>query len=246
MPWNNPMLWVCIAVVAVVGIGVGALIGILYRKKVAERLIGSAEQKAKLIVEEGEKQAASAQKEAMLSAKEDIMRQRNDFEREMKERRNEVSRTESRLAKKEETLEKKTEQVEAKSEQLDKKIKENEQFRELIAEQLKSVKGDASLSINGAELKLLSGTHKAVHLSNLFADVDNALPILYMTDFADGVSTSSAELTPHNIKIGGTSMQPIFEMNTQSGYAELSLNGEAYKKLEWKNNGDGTCSLIGR
>ncbi|MBR4311509.1 MAG: DUF3552 domain-containing protein, partial [Akkermansia sp.] len=84
--------------VAVVGIGIGAVIGILYRKKVAERLIGSAEQRAKVIIEEGEKQAASAQKEAMLSAKEDIMRQRNDFEREMKERRNEISRIEARLA----------------------------------------------------------------------------------------------------------------------------------------------------
>ena len=115
MPWTNPIFWVCIAVVAVVCIGVGALIGILYRKKVAERAIGSAEQRAKAIIEEGEKQAASAQKEAMLSAKEDIMRQRNDFEREMKERRNEATRTESRLAKKEETLEKKTEQVEHKS-----------------------------------------------------------------------------------------------------------------------------------
>ena len=69
MPWTDPIFWVCIAAVALVGIGLGTLIGILYRKKVAERLIGSAEQKAKVIVEEGEKQAASAQKEAMLSAK---------------------------------------------------------------------------------------------------------------------------------------------------------------------------------
>lgn len=138
MPWENPTtFWISTIVVALVCIVVGVLVGVLYRKKVAERIIGSAEQKAKSLVEEGTKQAASAQKEALLSAKEEIMRQRNDFEREMKERRNEVSRTESRLAKKEETLEKKTEQVEHKSEQLDKKIKENEQFRELIAEQLK-------------------------------------------------------------------------------------------------------------
>ena len=138
MPWENPIaFWISIVVVALVCIVVGVVAGILYRKKIGERAIGSAELKAKALVEEGQKQAASAQKEALLSAKEEIMRQRNDFEREMKERRNEVSRTESRLAKKEETLEKKTEQVEHKSEQLDKKIKENEQFRELIAEQLK-------------------------------------------------------------------------------------------------------------
>jgi len=116
----------------------------------------------------------------------------------------------------------------------------------LIAEQLKSVRGDASLSINGAELKLLSGTHEAMHLSNLFADKDNANPILYMTDFTDGVSTADAEFSPHHVKVGGTSMQPIFELNTQPGYAVLSINGAAYKQLDWKANSDGTFTLIGR
>ncbi len=124
-----------------VGVGVvclvlGGLLGILYRKKVAEAKIGTAEQKAKELVEEGQKQAETAKKEALLSAKEEIMRQKNDMEQEIKERRSEVSRTESRLSKKEENLDRKSEQLDKKNEQLDRKLKECDNLREQIDEAL--------------------------------------------------------------------------------------------------------------
>ncbi len=119
-------------VVGVVCLAIGVLIGILYRKNVAEAKIGTAEQKAKELVEEGTKQAETLKKEALLSAKEEIMRQKNDMEQEIKERRAEVSRTESRLSKKEENLDKKSEQLDKKNEQLDKKLKECDAVREQI------------------------------------------------------------------------------------------------------------------
>ena len=119
-------------IVGVVCLAVGALVGILYRKNVAEAKIGTAEQKAKELVEEGAKQAETLKKEALLSAKEEIMRQKNDMEQEIKERRAEVSRTESRLSKKEENLDKKSEQLDKKNEQLDKKLKECDAVREQI------------------------------------------------------------------------------------------------------------------
>ena len=130
-----------IEILIAVGIGVvclalGGLLGILYRKKVAEAKIGTAEQKAKELVEEGQKQAETAKKEALLSAKEEIMRQKNDMEQEIKERRSEVSRTESRLSKKEENLDRKNEQMDKKNEQLDRKLKECDAVREQIDEAL--------------------------------------------------------------------------------------------------------------
>ena len=85
---------------------VGGLVGILYRKHVAEAKIGTAEQKAKELVSEAGKQAETMKKEALLSAKEEIMLQKNEMEQEIKERRAEVSRTETRLTKKEENLDK--------------------------------------------------------------------------------------------------------------------------------------------
>ena len=129
----DPIVAILIAVaVGVVCLAVGVLAGMLYRKNVAEAKIGTAEQKAKELVEEGTKQAETLKKEALLSAKEEIMRQKNDMEQEIKERRAEVSRTESRLSKKEENLDKKSEQLDKKNEQLDKKLKECDAVREQI------------------------------------------------------------------------------------------------------------------
>ena len=136
----GPVEILIVVIVGIVCLAVGALIGILYRKNVAEAKIGTAEQKAKELVEEGAKQAETLKKEALLSAKEEIMRQKNDMEQEIKERRAEVSRTESRLSKKEENLDKKSEQLDKKNEQLDKKLKECDAVREQIDEALEEQK----------------------------------------------------------------------------------------------------------
>lgn len=132
-PVGNPLLFsVITGAVLIVGLVLGVIIGITYRKKVTEAAIGSAEGKARQIVEDGQRQAETLKKEALLEAKEEILRQRNESEREIKERRGEVTRMERRLAQKEETLDKKTENLERKNEQLDKKIHDNEQLREQI------------------------------------------------------------------------------------------------------------------
>ena len=72
-----------------------------------ETTVGSAQEQAKKIVEEGERTAESMKKEALIEAKEDILRQRNEAERDIKDRRNELSRLETRVAKKEEQIERK-------------------------------------------------------------------------------------------------------------------------------------------
>ncbi|MBO5415669.1 MAG: ribonuclease Y [Clostridia bacterium] len=133
-------LWVVILLAvgsAVVGILLGVVMGIVIRKNVGERKIGSAENEAKKIKEDALRDAESLKKEALISAKEDILRQRNEAEKEIKERRSEISRTERRLTQKEENLDKKSEGLEKKNELLDKKLKENEAVREQINALLK-------------------------------------------------------------------------------------------------------------
>ena len=153
-------------IVGVVCLAVGALIGILYRKHVAEAKIGTAEQKAKELVEEGTKQAETLKKEALLSAKEEIMRQKNDMEQEIKERRAEVSRTESRLSKKEENLDKKSEQLDKKNEQLDKKLKECDAVREQI---------DAALDEQKLMLEKVSGYTAEQAKAELVAELEEEI-----------------------------------------------------------------------
>ncbi len=106
-----------------VSVVLGFVLGHTYRKRVGEAEIGSAEEQAKKIIEEGNKNAENAKKEALISAKEEIIRQRNDAEREIKERRNELSKLENRVSKKEEQIDRKIENLEQKEENLNKKHK---------------------------------------------------------------------------------------------------------------------------
>ena len=95
--------------VAVLMAVVGFALGVIYRKKVGEKLIKSAETEAERIVEDAKKQGETKKKEALLEAKEEALRIKNETERELKERRNDLNRIERRTIQKEETLDKKIE-----------------------------------------------------------------------------------------------------------------------------------------
>ena len=117
---------ILIVVALIVGLGVGAVIGNKYRKKVAEAEIGSAEQEAKRIVTDAMKTAEAKKKEAVLEGKDEIHRLRNENDKEIADRRKEVQRQERRIQQKEETLDRKLDNVEKKEERANKKIKEAE------------------------------------------------------------------------------------------------------------------------
>ncbi|MBQ8510174.1 MAG: ribonuclease Y [Clostridia bacterium] len=141
-------------------IPLGIFLGITYRKKVGEAEIGSAEEQAKRIIEEGEKTAESKKKEALIEAKEEILRQKNDAEREIKERRAELSRLEARAAKKEEQVDRKLESLEHKDEALNKKLKECSDTRDEIeaikVKHLETLEKIAGLTAEEAKAQIVS------------------------------------------------------------------------------------------
>ena len=110
----------------------GFAAGVMYRKKVAEREITSAEEEARRIVNEAIKSAESKKREALVEAKEEIHRNRSEYEREVKERRAELSKQERRLQQKEENLDKKLDAAEKKNETLANKIAAAEQQQQEI------------------------------------------------------------------------------------------------------------------
>ena len=111
------------------------LLGIYYRKRVAEKEISSAEEEARRIINDGIKSAENRKRESLLEAKEEILKQRSEYEKEVKERRSELQRQENRLQQKEENLDRKTDALEKKEEVLAGKIaaldKENEEIRQV-------------------------------------------------------------------------------------------------------------------
>ena len=139
---------IAIAAAAVVSGALFFFIGISYRKSVAEKQIGSAEQEANKIVSEAMKTAEARKKEAILEGKDEIHRLRNESEKEISDRRREVQRQERRIQQKEENLDKKMNNLEAKEEKVQKKPKdadaklsEVEQLKKSQFEMLERISG---------------------------------------------------------------------------------------------------------
>ena len=131
------LIVVVIAILACLATGfISFRAGVEHRKKIAEAQFGSAEEQAKRIVADAEKNAAAKKKEITLEAKEEIQKARAEAEKELKERRNEISRQERRISQKEETLDKKTENLERKEHTLTTKMKSLE-ARELELTEIK-------------------------------------------------------------------------------------------------------------
>ena len=97
-------------------------VGVVYRKKVGEREIGSAETEATRIINEAIRAGESRKKEMLLEAKDEIHKSRTEHDKEVKERRAEISKQERRLEQKEATLDKKTEAFERKEEELSRRL----------------------------------------------------------------------------------------------------------------------------
>jgi len=126
MPLPTPVMIILAIVGVAVVLVIGFFLGITYRKRVSEREIQSAEEKAKRIINESIKAAESKKREALLEAKEEIHKSRLEHEREMRERRAEIQKLERRLQQKEESLDKKAETLERKTEAMNKKLAELE------------------------------------------------------------------------------------------------------------------------
>ena len=134
----NTVQIIILAAACVLALFVGFVCGILYRKKVAEAEIGSAEEKAKSIISDAEKAGENKKKEMLLEAKEEVIRARNEADKELKERRNEVSRIEKRAMQREEAIEHKYEAFEKKEENLAQKVRETEAKKAELEELVKA------------------------------------------------------------------------------------------------------------
>ena len=144
----------------VVALVIGIPSGVLYRKKVAEKEIISAEEEAKRIINEAIKGAESKKREALVEAKEEILAERTNFDREVKERRSEQQEQERRLQQKEETLERKLENVERKEESYNARLANLEEARakvaKLQAEQMETLERISGYTAEEAKAYLIS------------------------------------------------------------------------------------------
>ncbi len=139
-------------------------VGVTYRKKIAEKEFGSAEEKAKAIVADAEKDAKAKQREILLEGKEAAQKLKTEAEAEIKERRREISVQERRINQKEETLDRKTDSLEKKDHLLSQKLKDMDKKEAEITE-IKQQQLD--------NLEKISGLTRDEARDLIMADIEN-------------------------------------------------------------------------
>jgi ribonucrease Y len=182
---NMPNLLVFISSL-LVSLGVGAIVGYLVRKSIAEAKISSAERAAAQIVEDAKRDADASKKEALLEAKDEIHKLRTEAEREVRERRNELQKQEHRLVQKEEildrkseTLDKKEESLERREESLTKKQRQIEEIEskveELLKEQQRELERISSITRDEARQIIMTETENEMthELAMMVKEMEN-------------------------------------------------------------------------
>ena len=141
-------------------------LAIANRKKTYESKIGTAEEKAREIIDEALKTAETKKREALLEAKEESIKTKNELDKETKERRAELQRYERRVLSKEENLDKKAENMEkreagiaAREEALNKRNTEVETLYEKALQELERISG---LTTDQAKEYLLKSVEEEV------------------------------------------------------------------------------------
>ncbi len=135
-------------VVALLAAAISWFAAITYKKNVDEKTVGSAQEKARDIIDDALKVAETKKREALLEAKEENMSRKNELDRETKERRAELQKYERRVLSKEEAIDKKSNALErreaslsSREEELKKKSVEIETIHEQKMQELERISG---------------------------------------------------------------------------------------------------------
>ena len=149
-----------------ISLAIGVLVGVAYRKKIAESKINSAEEEARKIVNMAKIEADNLKKSKIIEAKEEIVNSRNELDQEIKERRGEVQRQEARLIQKEENLDRRSENFEKKEEDLELRVKElgeeKQKIEQLYEKEIEELQKIASLTKDEAKERLLREVEKDI------------------------------------------------------------------------------------
>jgi ribonuclease Y len=162
------------------GLIVGAVVGYLLRKSIAESKISGATNAAEKIIEDAKREADALKKESLLEAKDEIHKLRTDAEKEVRERRAELQRQENRILQKEENLDRKADSQDKRESLLEKKEDSLNQRQQHI-EQMES-KVDEIIRAQQSELERISSLTreeaKSIILDRVEKDLSHDIAVM--------------------------------------------------------------------
>ena len=174
-------------IVAIVAVAVALLIAVPLTCKVAvnnkakkdAEVVGTAENRARSIIDEALKTAETKKREALLEVKEESLRTKNELEKETKERRSELQKYERRVLSKEESVDKEADAVEkreaectAKVAELQKREKKVDELEQKGVQELERISGLTSDQAKDELLRSVEDDVK-VDVARMYKELEN-------------------------------------------------------------------------
>ena len=174
-------------IVAIAAVAVALLIAVPLTCKVAvnnkakkdAEVVGTAEDRARSIIDEALKTAETKKREALLEVKEESLRTKNELEKETKERRSELQKYERRVLSKEESVDKKADAVEkreaectAKVAELQKREKKVDELEQKGVQELERISGLTSDQAKDELLRSVEDDVK-VDVARMYKELEN-------------------------------------------------------------------------
>lgn len=145
----NTILTLVLSIVGILILTLFAFfLGVTYRKKSAEKEIGSAEDEAKRIIGDAIVAADSRKRDSLEETKEEVEKLRTTADDEIRERRGEINRQERRLQQREESLDKRIDKIDRREDEIRSRIAHAEKLQQ-DAEAMKQQQMDKLEEISG-------------------------------------------------------------------------------------------------
>lgn len=162
------MTIIAVIVTLIVAVPVSLAVANAYYKNNSSKKIGSAEDRAREIIDEAVKTAETKKREALLEAKEESLKTKNELDKEIRERRAEIQRNEHRVLQKEENLDKKLETLEKREAEYNAKEqainKQKEEVAKLNQQRVQELERISGLTSEQAKEFLLKTVEEDVKL----------------------------------------------------------------------------------
>ena len=171
--------FVAVVVALLIAVPITTKVAVANKVKKDAETVGSAEDKARGIIDEALKTAETKKRETLLEVKEESLRTKNELEKETKERRNELQKYEKRVLSKEEAVDKKADAVEkreaectARYAELQKKEKRVDELEQKGVQELERVSGLTSEQAKEELLRSVEDDVK-VDVARLYKELEN-------------------------------------------------------------------------
>jgi ribonucrease Y len=139
---------------------IGLIAGYFVRILIARYRLNSAEEKAKVILGNAEKEAETRKKEILLEGKDKLIEEKKQLDKEFRDRNFELQQSQRRLVQKEDALDKRVEFTEKKERELDNEEKEvkrkSEELQKAFDKHLKELERVAQMSAAEAKQQLIN------------------------------------------------------------------------------------------